>query len=309
MLDRPIVDDGRVEPGEFIGRPCDLSGCAPSADPLVSFFPRRLLVLSSASKKTGMRSVALGVHLDFCEVAIVEDGELRSAGRIETTPEQIEDAREAPGSRVARRGVGARPSDVDDAPAPVASLTARVGAQPVQEPDPRGAGAPAPRPPAVLRRVRRQGPAVALEGCSCRPRSQETVSAAMRQIEFLDSGDLRDRAPDLTGGPRVGGDQAPPSRVRASSAATSASIRWCANRASGPRRTGTSQSGAPPGRVTPWWRRARRQPCASPAPFTPSISASALAAGTRWRSSRPRRCLLRRGGAVRPTISRALLLL
>jgi len=37
-----------------------------------------------------MRSVALDVHLDFCEVAIVEDGELRSAGRIETRPEQIE---------------------------------------------------------------------------------------------------------------------------------------------------------------------------------------------------------------------------
>jgi len=30
------------EPGSFIGRPCDLSGCAPSADPLVSFCPRRL---------------------------------------------------------------------------------------------------------------------------------------------------------------------------------------------------------------------------------------------------------------------------
>jgi transposase len=37
-----------------------------------------------------MRSVALDVHLDFCEVAIVEDGELHSAGRIETKPEQIE---------------------------------------------------------------------------------------------------------------------------------------------------------------------------------------------------------------------------
>jgi transposase len=30
------------------------------------------------------------VHLDFCEVAIVEDGEVRSVGRIETKPEQIE---------------------------------------------------------------------------------------------------------------------------------------------------------------------------------------------------------------------------
>ncbi len=37
-----------------------------------------------------MRSVALDVYLDFCEVALVEDGELRSAGRIATTPERIE---------------------------------------------------------------------------------------------------------------------------------------------------------------------------------------------------------------------------
>jgi transposase len=37
-----------------------------------------------------MRSVALDVHLDFCEVAIVEDGEVRSVGRIETKPEHIE---------------------------------------------------------------------------------------------------------------------------------------------------------------------------------------------------------------------------
>jgi transposase len=32
----------------------------------------------------------LDVHLDFCEVAIADDGEVRSAGRIETTPEQLE---------------------------------------------------------------------------------------------------------------------------------------------------------------------------------------------------------------------------
>ncbi len=37
-----------------------------------------------------MRAVGLDVHLDFCEVAIVEGGEVRSAGRIETKPEQIE---------------------------------------------------------------------------------------------------------------------------------------------------------------------------------------------------------------------------
>ena len=37
-----------------------------------------------------MRAIGLDVHLDFCEVAIVEDGEVRSAGRIETTPERVE---------------------------------------------------------------------------------------------------------------------------------------------------------------------------------------------------------------------------
>ena len=32
----------------------------------------------------------MDVHRDFCEVAIFEDGELRSAGRIETSPEKLE---------------------------------------------------------------------------------------------------------------------------------------------------------------------------------------------------------------------------
>jgi transposase len=37
-----------------------------------------------------MRDIGLDVHRDFCEVAISEAGEVRSAGRIETTPEQLE---------------------------------------------------------------------------------------------------------------------------------------------------------------------------------------------------------------------------
>ena len=37
-----------------------------------------------------MRAVALDVHRDFCEVAIVEQGELRSGGRIETKLETLE---------------------------------------------------------------------------------------------------------------------------------------------------------------------------------------------------------------------------
>jgi transposase len=36
-----------------------------------------------------MRDIGLDVHRDFCEVAIWEAGELRSAGRIETTPEAL----------------------------------------------------------------------------------------------------------------------------------------------------------------------------------------------------------------------------
>ena len=37
-----------------------------------------------------MRAIGLDVHLEFCEVAIAEEGEVRSAGRIETKPEQVE---------------------------------------------------------------------------------------------------------------------------------------------------------------------------------------------------------------------------
>jgi transposase len=37
-----------------------------------------------------MRDIALDVHIDFCEVAIAEAGEVRSAGRIGTKPEELE---------------------------------------------------------------------------------------------------------------------------------------------------------------------------------------------------------------------------
>ena len=37
-----------------------------------------------------VRDIGLDVHLDFCEVAICESGGVRSAGRIETTPERLE---------------------------------------------------------------------------------------------------------------------------------------------------------------------------------------------------------------------------
>ena len=37
-----------------------------------------------------MRSIALDVHRDFCEVAIKDGAEVRSAGRIETSAEELE---------------------------------------------------------------------------------------------------------------------------------------------------------------------------------------------------------------------------
>ena len=37
-----------------------------------------------------MRAVGLDIHREFCEVAIMEAGELRSAGRVKTTPEDLE---------------------------------------------------------------------------------------------------------------------------------------------------------------------------------------------------------------------------
>ena len=37
-----------------------------------------------------MRAIGLDVHLEFCEVAIAEGGAVRSAGRIETKPAELE---------------------------------------------------------------------------------------------------------------------------------------------------------------------------------------------------------------------------
>jgi hypothetical protein len=77
------------EPGLFIGRPCDLPGCAASADPSMSFAHRFSSFQITDERRTELRAVALDVHRDFCEVAIVEQGDLRSGGRIETKPETL----------------------------------------------------------------------------------------------------------------------------------------------------------------------------------------------------------------------------
>src|SRR4051794_30674345 len=75
------------EPGLFSGRPCDLPGCAASADPSMSFAHR--FSPSSTARRNRVRAVALDIHRDFCEVAIVEAGRLRSAGRIKSRPEEL----------------------------------------------------------------------------------------------------------------------------------------------------------------------------------------------------------------------------
>jgi hypothetical protein len=36
------------------------------------------------------REVGIDLHRDFCEIAICEDGVVRSAGRVKTTPEALE---------------------------------------------------------------------------------------------------------------------------------------------------------------------------------------------------------------------------
>src|SRR5439155_7420961 len=36
------------------------------------------------------RAIGLDVHRDFCEVAIAQDGEVRSTGRVQTMPEALE---------------------------------------------------------------------------------------------------------------------------------------------------------------------------------------------------------------------------
>jgi transposase len=46
--------------------------------------------LPTNNEEDELRAVALDVHRDFCEVAIVEDGELRSGARVETKPDALE---------------------------------------------------------------------------------------------------------------------------------------------------------------------------------------------------------------------------
>src|SRR6266542_2067694 len=76
----------------------DFSVAAPATCPVVPrarirlcrFAHRVSLVFALRTKEDKVRDIGLDVHRDFCEVAIAEGGEVRSAGRIGTTPEALE---------------------------------------------------------------------------------------------------------------------------------------------------------------------------------------------------------------------------
>ncbi len=68
--------------------PCDWSGLRCERECVGVVCPP--VLPPSETEEDQVRAVGLDVHLEFCEVAISEGGEVRSAGRIETKPERIE---------------------------------------------------------------------------------------------------------------------------------------------------------------------------------------------------------------------------
>src|SRR5947209_16572618 len=84
---------GGLRARAFGGRPCDLPGCAASADPSVSFarwFSNFNLEVRRRGVSSIGRAIGLDVHLDFCEVAVCEAGQVRSAGRVDAKPDGLE---------------------------------------------------------------------------------------------------------------------------------------------------------------------------------------------------------------------------
>jgi len=90
------------EPGLFGGRPCDSPGlCREHVSVcvvrplLLPFSATREEVVVVVQQVPGMfrwmgRAVGLDLHRDFCEVAICEDGVVRSAGRLKMSAEGLE---------------------------------------------------------------------------------------------------------------------------------------------------------------------------------------------------------------------------
>ena len=84
---------GGLRARAFCGRPCDLPGCASSAYLSVSFarwFSIFIVRAEEVVVSSAGRAVGLDVHLEFCEMAVCENGQVRSAGRVDTKPEALE---------------------------------------------------------------------------------------------------------------------------------------------------------------------------------------------------------------------------
>lgn len=81
------------EPVLCVAAPCGLPGCASSAYLSVSFarwFSISLFGVRRCGVSSAGRAIGLDVQLEFCEVAVCENGEVCSAGRVESKPEARE---------------------------------------------------------------------------------------------------------------------------------------------------------------------------------------------------------------------------
>ena len=103
-------------PGFSFGRPCDLPGLSFELVSVCVVVPLVLPLHCQPSWEVRAwrwlrwvgRAIGLDVHRDFCVVAICEDGKVRSAGRVPSTPEGIGTLAESlvPSDRVALEVTG-----------------------------------------------------------------------------------------------------------------------------------------------------------------------------------------------------------
>jgi hypothetical protein len=98
------------EPVLFGGRPCDLPRLCCEHVSVCVVCPLLLPFINvrrDVVKAIG-RAIGLDVHLDFCEIAVCEDGKVRSAGRVASTPEALKVLAESllPSDRVALEVTG-----------------------------------------------------------------------------------------------------------------------------------------------------------------------------------------------------------
>src|SRR2546429_411113 len=72
----------------FVAAPATCPGCAESTNPSLSCVPPRSRLIRR--RKERQCAGLGGMHHDFCEVAVAEDGRVRSAGRLPTRVSSLE---------------------------------------------------------------------------------------------------------------------------------------------------------------------------------------------------------------------------